>query len=60
MAGMILSGSTPLYASIYQFVVLAMIFGSAGLTCMFGTYLMQQHAFTKAEQLVPELAQVRS
>ncbi len=56
MAGMILSGSTPLYASIYQFVVLAMIFGSAGLTCMFSTHLMQRAAFTKAEQLAPELA----
>ena len=56
MAGMVLSGSSPLYASIYQFVVLAMIFASAGLTCTFSTYLMHRRAFTKAEQLVPELS----
>jgi putative ABC transport system permease protein len=58
MAGMILSGSSPLYASIYQFVVLAMIFGSAGMTCMFSTHLMQRRAFTAAEQLAPELVKV--
>ncbi len=56
MAGMILSGSPALYASIYQFVVLAMILGSAGMTCIFGTYLMRREAFTKADQLVPEVA----
>ncbi len=56
MAGMILSGSPALYASIYQFVVLAMILGSAGMTCMLGTHLMQRGAFTKADQLAPGLA----
>jgi putative ABC transport system permease protein len=56
MAGMILSGSPAIYASIYQFVVLAMILASAGMTVLFGTYLMQRQAFTKAEQLTPELA----
>lgn len=56
MAGMVLSGCSPLYASIYQFVVLAMIFASAGLTCTLSTYLMHCRAFTKAEQLLPELA----
>lgn len=58
MAGMILSGSTPLYSSIYQFVVLAMIFGSSGLTCLFGAHLMQRRAFTAAAQLTPELIHV--
>ncbi len=56
MAGMVLSGTSPLYASIYQFVVLAMIFVSASLTCMISTHLMQRRAFTSAEQLVPELS----
>lgn len=58
MAGMILSGTPPLYASIYQFAVLAMIFGSAGMTCMFSTYLMQRNAFSAADQLAPELSSV--
>ena len=52
MAGMILSGSKPLYASIYQFVVLGMIFASAGLTCFLSTQLMSSHAFSPAGQLV--------
>ena len=52
MAGMILSGTSPLHASVYQFVVLAMIFTSSGLTCMISTQVMAAHAFSKAEQLV--------
>ncbi len=60
MAGMILSGASPLYASIYQFVVLAMILASSGLTCIVGTHLMQRRAFSPAEQLVPELSAVES
>lgn len=52
MAGMVLSGSPPLYAAIYQFVLIAMIFASSGLTCLIGTTLVRAHAFTPAEQLV--------
>jgi putative ABC transport system permease protein len=52
MAGMVLSGSPPLYAAIYQFVVIAMIFASSGLTCMISTTLVRTRAFTAAEQLV--------
>jgi putative ABC transport system permease protein len=52
MAGMILSGAKPLYASIYQFVVLAMIFSASGLTCLISTRLMAAHTFTAAEQLI--------
>ena len=52
MAGMVLSGSPPLYAAIYQFVVLAMIFASSGLTCLISTTLIRSHAFSPAEQLV--------
>jgi putative ABC transport system permease protein len=52
MAGMVLSGSPPLYAAIYQFVVLAMIFASSGLTCLISTTLIRAHAFSPAEQLV--------
>jgi putative ABC transport system permease protein len=51
MAGMVLSGSSPLYAAIYQFVVIAMIFGSSGLTALISTSLIRQRIFTPAEQL---------
>jgi putative ABC transport system permease protein len=52
MAGMLLSGSRPVYAAIYQFVVLAMIFAASGLTSLVSTLLIRTHAFTPAEQLV--------
>jgi len=52
MAGMVLSGSPPLYAAIYQFVALAMIFASSGLTSLISTTLIRAHAFSSAEQLV--------
>src|SRR5581483_3076461 len=52
MAGMLLSGSRPLYASIYQFVVLAMIFAASGLTSLISTVLIRAHIFSPAEQLV--------
>ncbi|HLJ85348.1 MAG TPA: ABC transporter permease [Candidatus Angelobacter sp.] len=51
MAGMLLSGSRPLYAAIYQFVVLAMIFAASGLTSLVSTLLIRTQAFTPAEQL---------
>ena len=52
MAGMLLAGGSPVYASIYQFVVLAMILSSSGLTCFLSTWLMSRAAFTPAEQLL--------
>ena len=52
MAGMVLSGSSPLYAAVYQFVVLAMIFASSGLTCLISTTLIRERAFSVAEQLL--------
>lgn len=52
MAGMVLSGSSPLYAAIYQFVVIAMIFGSSGLTSLIATSLIRKKIFTSADQLV--------
>jgi putative ABC transport system permease protein len=52
MAGMVLSGSSPLYAAIYQFVVIAMIFGSSGLTSLICTSLIRKRVFTPAQQLV--------
>jgi hypothetical protein len=52
MAGMILAGSDPVYAAIYQFVVIAMIYASSGLTSVASTLLIRSHVFSEAEQLV--------
>jgi len=52
MAGMLLSGAKPLYASIYQFVVLSMIFAASGLTSLISTVLMRAEVFSANEQLV--------
>src|SRR5580700_1990120 len=52
MAGMLLSGARPVYAAIYQFVVLAMIFASSGLTSLLSTALIRERIFTLAEQLL--------
>ncbi len=52
MTGMLLSGADPLYAAIYQFVVIAMILASSGLTSLLSTLMIRSHAFSSAEQLV--------
>lgn len=52
MAGMLLSGARPVYAAIYQFVVLAMIFAASGLTSLVSTLLIRAQIFTSAEQLL--------
>ena len=52
MAGMLLSGARPVYAAIYQFVVLAMIFAASGLTSLVSTLLMRSRVMSPAEQLV--------
>lgn len=52
MAGMILAGSDPIYAAIYQFVVIAMIFASSGLTSLVSTLLIRANAFSTADQLI--------
>ncbi|MGA8150957.1 MAG: ABC transporter permease [Terriglobales bacterium] len=52
MAGMLLSGERPVYAAIYQFVVLAMIFAASGLTSLVSTLLIRDRIFTRQEQLM--------
>jgi putative ABC transport system permease protein len=52
MAGMLLSGARPVYAAIYQFVVLAMIFAASGLTSLASTLLIRDRIFTTAQQLI--------
>lgn len=52
MAGMLLSGARPLYAAVYQFVVLAMILASSGLTSLISTLFIRARLFTSADQLL--------
>lgn len=52
MAGMLLSGARPVYAAIYQFVVLAMIFAASGLTSLVSTLLIRTQVMSAAEQLI--------
>jgi len=52
MAGMLLSGARPVYAAVYQFVVLAMIFAGSGLTALVSTLLMRTRVMSPAEQLI--------
>jgi putative ABC transport system permease protein len=52
MAGMLLSGARPVYAAIYQFVVLAMIFAASGLTALVSTLLMRTRVMSPAAQLI--------
>jgi putative ABC transport system permease protein len=52
MTGMLLSGSSPLYAAIYQFVVIAMILASSGLTSLLSTMMIRAQVFSSADQLL--------
>jgi len=52
MSGMLLSGSDPVYAAIYQFVALAMILAADGLTSLVSTMLIRTRIFSPAEQLM--------
>ncbi|WP_103020345.1 ABC transporter permease [Salinibacter altiplanensis] len=51
MAGMILGGENPVYAALYQFVIMAMIFAAGGLTSLLTSLLMGRRVMTEAEQL---------
>jgi putative ABC transport system permease protein len=52
MSGMILSGSNPIYAAIYQFVVIAMIFAVSGLTAIPSVLMIRSWIFSPAQQLI--------
>ena len=52
MTGMILAGSDPIYAAIYQFAVLAMIFFFLGLTAVTSTQLIRTYTFSPDDQLI--------
>jgi putative ABC transport system permease protein len=52
MAGMVLSGASPVYAGIYQFIIVAMILAASGITGMLAILLMRRRAFSPAAQLI--------
>jgi len=51
MAGMLVSGASPVYAGIFQFIVVAMILAASGVAGLVATLLMRARAFSAAEQL---------
>jgi putative ABC transport system permease protein len=52
MSGMLVAGTDPVYAAIYQFSVITMMFASSGLTSVVGVLLVQRRVFTPAQQLL--------
>jgi putative ABC transport system permease protein len=52
MAGMMVSGASPVYAGIYQFVIVAMILAASGITGLVVTLLIRNRAFSPAAQLL--------
>ena len=51
MAGMMVSGASPIYAGIYQFIIVAMILAASGLAGLVVTLLMRTRAFSPDAQL---------
>jgi putative ABC transport system permease protein len=51
MAGMMVSGASPVYAGIYQFIIVAMILAASGIAGLVVTLLMRKRVFSKASQL---------
>ena len=51
MAGMMLSGASPVYAGIYQFIIVAMILAASGIAGLAVTLLIRMRAFSSAAQL---------
>jgi putative ABC transport system permease protein len=62
MAGMVVSGTSPVYAGIYQFIIVAMILAASGITGLVATLLVQSRVFSPAAQLTlrPAEAEVSS
>ncbi len=52
MAGMMVSGASPVYAGIYQFIIVAMILAASGITGLVVTLLIRSRAFSPAAQLM--------
>lgn len=52
MAGMMVSGANPIYAGIFQFIVVAMLMAASGIAALVIILLVRTRAFSPAEQLV--------
>jgi putative ABC transport system permease protein len=52
MAGMLVSGASPIYAGIFQFIIVAMILAASGVAGLVATLLMRTRTFSNADQLV--------
>ena len=52
MAGMVVSGASPVYAGIYQFIIVAMILAASGITGLLAILLMRRGAFSPSAQLI--------
>lgn len=52
MTGMVLSGASPIYAALYQFVVMALIVAAARITALVTTTLIRDRLFSSADQLL--------
>jgi UDP-glucose/iron transport system permease protein len=51
MAGMMVSGADPVYAGIYQFIIVAMILTASGVAGLITALLMRVRVFSEAAQL---------
>ena len=51
MAGMLVSGASPVYAGPFQFIIVAMILSASGIAGLVATLLMRAQAFSNAAQL---------
>jgi putative ABC transport system permease protein len=60
MAGMMLSGVSPVYAGIYQFIIVAMILSASGITGLVVVLLARRRAFSPAAQLILRRAEAKS
>ncbi|MCD4671483.1 MAG: ABC transporter permease [Anaerolineaceae bacterium] len=52
MSGMLLAGSDPVIAALYQFVVMAMIFVASSLSAFISLHLIRRYIFSEADQLL--------
>jgi putative ABC transport system permease protein len=50
MTGMTVSGASPVYEGVFQFIIVAMILAASGIAGMMVTLLRRARAFTAAEQ----------
>lgn len=57
MAGMMVSGASPIYAGIYQFIIVAMILAASGLAGLIVTLLLRTRIFSPSAQLILRPAQ---